>query len=69
MIYYLLLALIVTVYIFLAFKRAKKYKYDQSQDYIYSLDKNLLLQAKLADNTILLPDNYKEYDTLFLKIR
>ena len=68
MIYYLLLALIVTVYIFLAFKRAKKYKYDQSQDYIYSLDKNLLLQAKLADNTILLPDNYKEYDTLFLKI-
>ena len=68
MIYYLLLALIVTLYIFLTFKRAKKYKYDQSNDYVYSLNKNLLLQAKLTDNTVLLTNNTEDYDTLFLKI-
>jgi len=68
MIYYLLLALIVTFYIFLAFKRAKKYKYDQSEDYLYTLDKNLFLQAKLTNDTVSLPNDFKECDTLFLKI-
>ncbi len=67
MLSYFLFAL-VSIYIFMLFKRAKKYKYDVSKDYMYNLEKNVLLKTDLHDNSIILPKNFKEYDSLFLGI-
>ena len=68
MLYFLFFTLIVIYFIFLAIKRAKRYKYNTSQSYIYTLDKNLLIKTKLENETLLLPQSYKEYDTIFIKI-
>ncbi|MDD2790479.1 MAG: PIG-L family deacetylase [Sulfurimonas sp.] len=69
MFYLFVVALLLLLYFFLITKRAKKYKYDTSEDYFYNLESNLLAQTQLSNNTIELPQNFNEYDTLFLKIR
>ncbi len=68
MIYFYLLGLLTLFYIFLVIKRAKKYKYNQKQDYIYNLDKNLIDSAELSNNLLKLSQEFKEYDSLFAKI-
>jgi len=63
-----LLFIVLIAYLFIVFKRAKRYKYNTSSDYIYNLDKNVILEQKIDNNIIKLPNNYKEFDSLFLKI-
>lgn len=67
MFYYLLFVLSTVIYTFLLFKRFKKYKYNAHEDYLYKLDKNLLLHTRIEANTLFLPDNFEDYDSLFLK--
>lgn len=68
MLYFLFFALLLLILIFIVIKRAKKYKYNASQSYNYHLDKNLITKTKLENNTLLLPQNFQEFDTLFLKV-
>ncbi|MFA6195731.1 MAG: PIG-L family deacetylase [Sulfurimonas sp.] len=69
MLYFLLpLVLFVAIYFLFLYYRSQKYQYNVAADYIYQLDKNLLLQTKMQSNTLQLPENYKNYDSLFLKI-
>ncbi|MEA3330222.1 MAG: PIG-L family deacetylase [Campylobacterota bacterium] len=56
------------LYLFLVFKRAKRYKYNQTEDYIYNLESNFISEQKLQGKILKLPDNYKDFDTLFLKV-
>lgn len=67
MIYYLIFGFLL-VYLFLVFKRAKKYRYDTSKDYIHNLEKNKLVELTITDNKTRFPEAIKLYDTLFLKV-
>ncbi len=67
MIFYILFS-IFCIYLFIVLKRAKRYKYDTSKDYTYDLEKNFISTVKIDNYTFNLPDNYKEFDSLFLKI-
>ncbi len=70
MLYFLfLLVLIFSAYLLFLFKRVNKYRYDTGHDYIYNLEKNLIAQTKIEKNSIVLHKSYKNYDSLFLKIR
>nr|WP_321266227.1 PIG-L family deacetylase [uncultured Sulfurimonas sp.] len=62
------LFLFLCIYLFIVYKRAQRYKYDTSKDYIYDLEKNLISTFKMDNYSVNLPDNYKEFDSLFLKI-
>jgi hypothetical protein len=63
-----LLFIVLIAYLFIVFKRAKRYKYNTSNDYLYKLDKDIISNLKLDNNKLELPNNYKEFDSLFLKI-
>ncbi len=67
MIFYLMF-IVLTVYIFIVIKRARKYKYDISKDYLYDLNENLISELETNNNTINLPNNYKDFDSLFIKL-
>ncbi|MBL0708271.1 MAG: PIG-L family deacetylase [Sulfurimonas sp.] len=67
MIYFLIFSVLI-IYLFIVFKRAKRYKYNTSKDYLYDLDKNLISKLKMKNNILNLPSDYKDYDSLFLKI-
>lgn len=68
MLYFLFFALLVLLLIFLVVKRAKKYRYNASHSYSYLLEENLLTKTKIEDSTLIVPNNFHEFDTLFLKI-
>jgi len=63
-----LLFIVLIAYLFIVFKRAKRYKYNTSNDYLYKLDKDIISNLKIDNNKLELPNNYKEFDSLFLKI-
>lgn len=65
---FILLFTALLIYLFIVYKRAKKYKYDTSKDYVYNLDKHLIYKLKTTNKTFILEDNYKDFDSLFLKI-
>jgi len=67
MIFYLLFTLLI-IFCIIVFKRARKYKYNTSKDYLYSLDKNLISELEINNNVLDLPKNYKDFDSLFLKV-
>lgn len=58
--------LLLALYLFIVYKRAKKYKYDTSKDYLYHLEKNFISTIKVDANSLCLP--YKDFDSLFLKV-
>ncbi|MDD2357532.1 MAG: PIG-L family deacetylase [Thiovulaceae bacterium] len=68
MIFYSFITIFFIIYLFVAFKRAKKYKYNTSKDYLYDLKSPLLYELTLSKNSLTLPLEHKEFDTLFLKI-
>ena len=68
MIFYSFITILFAIYLFVVFKRAKKYKYDTAKDYLYDLKSPLLHELTLSKNSLTLPIEYKEFDTLFLKI-
>jgi len=61
-----LVMLFFILYIFIIFKRLKKYKYNQKQDYIYKLQNYYIQTTTIKNNKLLLPSNRP--DTLFLEI-
>ena len=67
MIFYLVF-IVLAIYIFIIVKRAKRYGYDASNDYLYNLDNNLIKKFEISNNIINLPENYKDFDSLFLKL-
>ena len=66
LIYLLLIAL--SIYFFIVIKRARRYKYRVSEDYIYDLKSNFISESKLDNFILQLPDNYKKYDTIIVEI-
>ena len=68
MIFYSFFIVLITAYLFIVFKRAKKYKYDTASDYIYNLQAPLYGELTLTNNSLVLPQNHDEFDTLFLKL-
>lgn len=66
MIYFYLLVVLVIFYLFTVFKRTKKYKYNQNEDYFYNL--NIINTLNIKNNQIILDENFKSYDSLFLKV-
>jgi len=65
MIFYIILSLFC-VYIFIVFKRVKKYKYNQKIDYMYNLQDNFIQDITIKDNQIDIKENF--CDTLFLQL-
>ena len=68
MIFYSFFILLLTAYLFIVFKRAKKYKYNTASDYIYNLQAPLCSELTLTNGSLVLPQNHDEFDTLFLKL-
>ena len=63
--FYLVLLFFI-LYIFIIFKRLKKYKYNQKQDYIYKLQNYYIQTITIKNNKLQIPSNRP--DTLFLEI-
>ena len=63
-----LLFITLFIYIFIVYKRARKYKYNTSKDYLYNLDKDLISTIKLKKNKLKLANNHNNFDSLFLEI-
>ncbi|QOP46124.1 PIG-L family deacetylase [Sulfurimonas paralvinellae] len=58
--------LFVLFYLVIIVKRAKQYKYNTKEDYLYDLEKNFIQNINLNDKIHLTND---KYDTLFLQIK
>jgi len=63
-----LLSILLVTYCILIFTRNYKYGYKTNKDYLYNLNNNKITDLNITYNTINLPDDISEYDTLFLKI-
>ena len=59
--------LLLCSYFFIVFKRVRKYKYDQREDYIYDLEQHFIKDIDLTTKNLNIQDK-DNYDTLFLKI-
>ena len=68
MIYFILFTILILYYLFIVLKRAKKYRYDTSKDYVYDLEKNYINSFNLKKNNFFIKNEFKDYDTVFLKI-
>ena len=66
MLVYLIFFVLLIIYTLIVVKRAKKYRYDTKQDYIYDLEKNLIQKVILKESCFELKES--ECETLFLKI-
>lgn len=69
MIFYSLFSIVLVIYLFIVFKRTKKYRYDTSKDYNYAMKNALQKKVILTNGVLFIPTEYKELDTLFLKIQ
>ena len=68
MVFFILIFAVLLFYLFVIIKRAKKYKYKQTNDYIYNLEKNFIKDITLRENLFELESELENFDTLFLKI-
>lgn len=68
MIFYSIFITILLVYLFIVFKRTKKYKYDTSKDYVYNLHAPFQEEISLLESSIVLPSNHKDFDTFIIQI-
>ncbi|MBU0631299.1 PIG-L family deacetylase [bacterium] len=69
MIFYSLFSIVLAIYLFILFKRTKKYRYDTSKDYSYAMKNALQKKVTLTEGVLFIPAEYKDLDTLFLKVR
>ena len=67
MLFYLIV-IFISIYLFIVLKRAQKYKYDTSKDYLYELKTTEQEKIKINNSSINISNKYKQHDTLFLKI-
>jgi len=63
-----ILFLLLSIYFFIIFKRIKKYRYNQQEDYIYNLEKYFIKEMNLDTKNIDIKEQ-NGYDTLFLEIK
>ncbi|WP_294961848.1 PIG-L family deacetylase [Sulfurimonas sp.] len=68
MIYFYLLLTLLFFYLFLLSYRVKKYKYNQRDNYIYNLNRNIIDTLEIKNNSLTLSKDIEDYDSLFLKI-
>jgi len=68
MIFYILIFTFLSFYLFIIVKRAKKYKYNQTNNYIYNLEKKFIKDIFLKGNSFTLEKELENFDTLFLKL-
>jgi len=68
MVFSVLIFTLLLFYLFVVIKRAKKYKYKQTDDYIYNLEKNFIKNITLKENSFKLESELDNFDTLFLKL-
>ncbi|WP_345992902.1 PIG-L family deacetylase [Sulfurimonas sp. HSL-1716] len=68
MFFYSFIGVILIIYLFIVFKRTKKYGYDPAKDHLYTLQPPFLQNIVIKQDFMTLPLEHKDFDTLFLKI-